>query len=225
MNLEAIQKTYRRYAGVYDMLFGALFEPGRQRAVEAINTRPGQRILEVGVGTGLSLPFYRRDARVTGIDVSPDMLAKARERVETQSLAQVEALLQMDAEATSFPDRHFNSVVAMYVASVVPNPRRLLAEMRRVCVPDGEVVVVNHFASNHPLMRQFERAVAPLSTTMGFRPDLELPMLQLMAGMDVIDIQEINAFGYWKMVRFRNKGGMNGHSTRLAVVREEPISR
>lgn len=211
MNLQAIQKTYRRYAGVYDALFGSLFEPGRRRAVESINTRPGQRILEVGVGTGLSLPVYRRDARVTGIDVSPDMLAKARERVAQQGLTQVEALLEMDAEAMSFANHSFDSVVAMYVASVVPNPKRLLAEMKRVCVPGGEVVVVNHFASNHPVLRQVERAVAPLSSTMGFRPDLELPSLQRMAGMDVVDVQEINAFGYWKMVRFRSRDGMNGH--------------
>lgn len=215
MNLEAIQKTYRRYAGVYDALFGSLFEPGRRRAVESINTRPGQRILEVGVGTGLSLPVYRRDARVTGIDVSPDMLAKARERVAQQGLTHVEALLEMDAEAMSFPSHSFDSVVAMYVASVVPDPKRLLAEMKRVCVPGGEVVVVNHFASDHPVLRQVERAVAPLSSTMGFRPDLELPSLQRMAGMDVVDVQEINAFGYWKMVRFRSAGGMNGHAAAI----------
>jgi phosphatidylethanolamine/phosphatidyl-N-methylethanolamine N-methyltransferase len=215
MNLEAIQKTYRRYAGVYDALFGSLFEPGRRRAVESINTRPGQRILEVGVGTGLSLPVYRRDARVTGIDVSPDMLAKARERVAQQGLAHVEALLEMDAEAMSFPNHSFDSVVAMYVASVVPDPKRLLAEMKRVCVPGGEVVVVNHFASDHPVLRHVERAVAPLSSTMGFRPDLELPSLQRMAGMDVVDVQEINAFGYWKMVRFRSTGGINGHTAAI----------
>jgi phosphatidylethanolamine/phosphatidyl-N-methylethanolamine N-methyltransferase len=217
MNLEEIQKTYSRYAGVYDMLFGALFEPGRRRAVEAINTRAGQRILEVGVGTGLSLPAYRPDARVTGIDVSSDMLAKARERVAARDLPQVEALLEMDAEAMTFPDHSFDSVVAMYVASVVPDPQRLLAEMQRVCVPGGEVVVANHFASDHPVIRRFERAVAPLSSTMGFRPDLELQVLQRMAGMDVIDIQQINAFGYWKMVRFRSNGGMNGHAAAMST--------
>ncbi|MBM3570905.1 MAG: methyltransferase domain-containing protein [Alphaproteobacteria bacterium] len=217
MNLEAIQKTYRRYAGVYDVLFGTLFEPGRRRAVELINIRPGQRILEVGVGTGLSLPVYRRDARVTGIDVSRDMLAKAHGRVAELGLTQVEALLEMDAQAMTFPDHNFDAVVAMYVASVVPDLPKLFAEMRRVCQPGGQIVVVNHFASEHPVIRQFERAVAPLSATMGFRPDLELPEFRRLAGLDIIDIQEINAFGYWKMIRFRNAGGMNGHATLAAA--------
>src|SRR5205085_10967299 len=122
-------KTYRLFSGSYDVVFGPVFHPGRKEAVRIANDRPGQRILEVGVGTGLSLPHFRWDARVTGIDVSAAMLQKARRRVERRRLRQVEALVEMDAENMSFEEDSFDSVLALYVASVVPNPARFVAEM------------------------------------------------------------------------------------------------
>jgi phosphatidylethanolamine/phosphatidyl-N-methylethanolamine N-methyltransferase len=116
LELHDTLRTYRLFAGSYDLVFGPIFHPGRRAAVEVANNRPNQRILEVGVGTGLSLPHFRADARVTGIDVSKEMLAKARRRVERNGLKQVEALLEMDAEATSFEDSAFDAVLALYVA-------------------------------------------------------------------------------------------------------------
>lgn len=203
MKADAIKAAYRRYAPVYDMLFGTVFQPGRRRVVDMVNTAPGQRILEVGVGTGLVLPCYRADARVIGIDLSPDMLARARTRAST--LANVEAVLEMDAQAMAFPNDSFDAVVAMYVVSVVPDPARLLAEMSRVCKPDGDIVVVNHFASDHRLLRGAERLMAPLSSWVGFRSDYSLEQLRAAAALEVRDSQPVNALGYWRIVRFRNR--------------------
>ncbi len=210
MDLAAIRRTYRRYAGHYDMVFGPVFHPGRRMAVETANQRPGRRILEVGVGTGLSLPLYRKDIQVTGIDISPEMLAKAREKVAEQQLENVEALLEMDAEALEFEDNSFDVVVAMYVASVVPNPDRLMAEMRRVCVPDGEILIINHFASENPVLRGLERTLKPLSKMLGFHPDMALEALPDEPDCPRVGVHRANIFGYWKLVHYRNGPAANG---------------
>jgi phosphatidylethanolamine/phosphatidyl-N-methylethanolamine N-methyltransferase len=201
---DAVVAAYSRYANVYDFIFGLVFEPGRRSAVKAVNTRPDQRILEVGVGTGLSLPRYRADAKVVGIDVSPDMLEKAHQRVARQGLAQVEALHEMDAEDMRFPDDSFDGVVVMYAVSVVPDLARLFAEIRRVCVPGGDVVVVNHFASNSILPSLAEMAMAPLSSSIGFRPDLAEAEFNHYADIEILESRKVNAFGYWKLIRCRN---------------------
>jgi phosphatidylethanolamine/phosphatidyl-N-methylethanolamine N-methyltransferase len=202
MDLPSIRSAYKRYALTYDAFFGPIFAGGRRMAVRLANTSPDQRILEVGVGTGLSLPEYREDARVVGVDISPDMLRIARERA--WDLPQVEALLEMDAEQLAFPDNSFDSVVAMYVASVVPHPERLLAEMQRVCVPGGDVLVINHFASSHPVIRRMERGLRPLSKILGFRTDMELEALPRLPGLERVDVLKANLFGYWKLVHYRN---------------------
>ena len=156
MDLHDTIRTYRLFSGSYDIVFGPVFHPGRKEAVRIANDRPGQHILEVGVGTGLSLPHFRADLRVTGIDVSEEMLAKARRRAERLRLSHVEGLHLMDAENLEFPDNSFDAVLALYVASVVPNPARFAAEMRRVCIPGGTIVVVNHFTSEN-LPARFDR--------------------------------------------------------------------
>ena len=202
---DAIVAAYSRYANVYDILFGAIFEPGRRAAVQAVNRRPGQRILEVGVGTGLSLPKYRSDARIVGIDVSPNMLAKARQRVAAQGLGQVEALQEMNAEDMGFADDSFDGVVVMYAVSVVPDLARLFAEIRRVCVAGGDIVVVNHFASRGVLPGLLEMAIAPLSASIGFRPDLEEAEFTQVAGIEIFETRPVNAFGYWKLIHCRNR--------------------
>jgi phosphatidylethanolamine/phosphatidyl-N-methylethanolamine N-methyltransferase len=204
LDLQAVKRTYRRYAGFYDTLFGRLLEPGRRAAVALADIGRDQRVLEIGVGTGLSLPAYRGDTRVVGIDICAEMLDRARLRVERQKLGQVEALLEMDAQALELPDHSFDAVVVMYTASVVPCLERVIAEMRRVCVPGGLIVVVNHFASRHPLLRRFEAALAPLSGKLGFRPDLDLEQFIDMMKLEPVDIRRTNLFGYWRLVSFRN---------------------
>ncbi len=204
MDIEDTLKTYRLFSGSYDLVFGPVFHPGRKQAVRLANDRPGQRILEVGVGTGLSLPHFRRDARVTGIDVSAEMLAKAQRRVERLKLAQVEALLLMDAERMSFEDNAFDAVLALYVASVVPDPARFAAEMRRVCKPGGTIVVVNHFTSENPVMRFVEKRLAPLAGKIGFHADFPLDRFLAQSGLQVRETLPSNLFGYWKLLRCVN---------------------
>src|SRR5438477_13220212 len=121
MQIETVKAAYRRYAGFYDALWGPVLHAGRKAVVDALGCKPGERVLEVGVGTGLSLALYPAAVRVTGIDVSREMLEKARQRVAKHALPQVEALIEMDAEAMAFPDASFDKVVAMYVVTAVPN--------------------------------------------------------------------------------------------------------
>jgi phosphatidylethanolamine/phosphatidyl-N-methylethanolamine N-methyltransferase len=204
MDLEDTLRTYRLFSGSYDLLFGPLFHPGRKEAVRIANDRPAQRILEVGVGTGLSLPHFRKDARVTGIDVSAEMLEKARRRAERRKLKQVEALLLMDAEQTSFEDNAFDAVLALYVASVVPDPARFAAEMRRVCQPGGTIVIVNHFTSENRFMRFVEKRLAPLAGKIGFHADFPLDRFLAASGLAVREMRPSNLFGYWKLLRCIN---------------------
>jgi phosphatidylethanolamine/phosphatidyl-N-methylethanolamine N-methyltransferase len=204
MDLQDTVKTYRLFSGSYDFLFGPVFHPGRKEAVRIANDRPGQRILEVGVGTGLSLPYFRRDAKVVGIDVSTEMLAKARRRVARKKLAHVEALVEMDAENTTFEDDSFDAVLALYVASVVPNPARFAAEMRRVCRPGGAIVIVNHFTSENPAMRFIEKRLAPLASKIGFHADFPLDDFLSDGHLNVREMRPSNAFGYWKLLRCLN---------------------
>jgi phosphatidylethanolamine/phosphatidyl-N-methylethanolamine N-methyltransferase len=204
MDLQDTLKTYRLFSGSYDFLFGPIFHPGRKDAVRIANDRPAQRILEVGVGTGLSLPYFRSDARVTGIDVSAEMLAKARRRAARQKLRHVEALLEMNAENMSFSDDSFDAVLALYVASVVPNPARFAAEMRRVCIPGGTIVIVNHFTSENPAMHFIEKRLAPLAGKIGFHADFPLPTFLEASGLDVRESRPSNLFGYWRLLRCVN---------------------
>jgi phosphatidylethanolamine/phosphatidyl-N-methylethanolamine N-methyltransferase len=204
MEREAILRTYRRYARGYDLYFGAVLEPGRRQVIEAMGLRPGDRVLEVGVGTGLSLPLYPDDVRVTGIDISLEMLARGRARAEHHSLRHVEALRCMDAEAMEFEDDSFDAAVAMYVVSVVAHPVRLVDEMRRVCKPDGDLYIVNHFRHRNPIIGGMERFAEPLSRLMGFHPDFCLDAFVRSTGLEILEQRQVNLFGYWTLLRARN---------------------
>ncbi len=171
LDADSVRAAYRRWAGVYDTVFGGVSAFGRRRAVEAVNALPGQHVLEVGVGTGLALPHYSSAKRITGIDLSAEMLAFAHSRVKSSGLTNIEALLEVDAEATGFEVGSFDIAVAMFVASVVPNPRLLLAEMRRVVRPGGHLLFVNHFAAERGPRWWAERALAPASRKLGWHPD------------------------------------------------------
>lgn len=204
MNLDAVKSAYRRYARFYDVLFGPVFHPGRRFVVDSLHCAPGDSILEVGVGTGLSLPLYPEYVKVTGIDVSAEMLDKARERVSCGDLPQVAEVLEMDAEDMRFADDSFDKVVAMYVVSVVPDPQRLVEEMRRVCKPGGDIFIVNHFRSDNLVLRTSEGLLAPLSKLAGFRPDMDLQEFVKAADLEVCDVYNANLFGYWKVLHCTN---------------------
>jgi phosphatidylethanolamine/phosphatidyl-N-methylethanolamine N-methyltransferase len=199
----SIVEAYRRWAGVYDTVFGGISSKGRLRAVSMINRLPGTDVLEVGVGTGLALPHYDRDKRVTGIDLSKEMLRKARERTREDGLTNVQALHEMDAEATSFDEHAFDIAVGMFVASVVPNPRRLLAEMRRLVRPGGDILLVNHFAAAKGPRWWLERAMAPASKALGWHPDFAMDAIFSAEDLKRIEAESIPPFGVFTLVRLR----------------------
>ena len=204
MDISTIEQAYRRYAHFYDFVFGPVFQPGRRAIIECMDCRPGERILEVGVGTGLSLPLYPKDVFVSGIDISRDMLAQAQARKERDDLDNIVQLAVMDAENMEFEDSRFDKVVAMYVASVVPDPERLVDEMRRVCKPNGMLVFVNHFRSRNRFLGTCESLLAPLSKQLGFRPDFSLDRFLDETGLKVLDIYPVNIFHFCTMVEARN---------------------
>ena len=203
MRIEAVKAAYRRYANVYDALFGPVLQPGRKAVIEALGCRPGERVLEVGVGTGLSLPMYPASVRLTGIDLSREMLERARVRVARHELQNVEGLLEMDAEAMSFADASFDKVVAMYVVSVTDRPAQLLHELQRVCKPRGDIFIVNHVRSDNPLVGALEKSLARFSNQLGFHPDFELRSL-VNGSFRVEHVSSINFF--WKVMRLRADG-------------------
>jgi phosphatidylethanolamine/phosphatidyl-N-methylethanolamine N-methyltransferase len=205
MDLRDTIRTYRLFSGSYDIVFGPVFHPGRKEAVRVANDRPGQRILEVGVGTGLSLPYFRADSHVTGVDISAEMLAKAEQRVARQGLAHVDGLHVMDAEHLEFEDNAFDAVLALYVASVVPSPARFAAEMRRVCIPGGTIVLVNHFTSENWALRFMERRLAHLARHIGFHADFPLDAFLRDSGLAAREIRPSNLFGYWRLLRCVNE--------------------
>jgi phosphatidylethanolamine/phosphatidyl-N-methylethanolamine N-methyltransferase len=205
MSTQSILNAYRRYAGFYDTLFGTVFAEGRRLAIERGTRTPGLRVLEVGVGTGLSLPVYRDDCEVWGIDISEPMLQCARNRVQRLGLENVKGLVVMNAEAMDFPDHSFDSVMVMYVASVVADPARMLREVSRICKPGGDIMVVNHFSSTNWLLRAFERALAPLSGIIGFHPNYALDDMLTQCRLDLVSLSAVNWFGYWRLVHFRNQ--------------------
>lgn len=209
MDLSSIENTYKRYARFYDILFGAVFQPGRKAIVNRMNCKSGDRVLEVGVGTGLSLPLYPKDVRITGIDISSDMLALAQVRTVHEQIENVEWLSVMDAENMAFDDNSFDKVVAMYVASVVPNPEQLVNEMRRVCKPNGQLVFVNHFHSKNPILKTLESLIAPLSKQLGFRPDFSLEIFLNNTGLTNAAVYPVNIFNFSTMLEVANSSRQN----------------
>jgi phosphatidylethanolamine/phosphatidyl-N-methylethanolamine N-methyltransferase len=216
LDLSSIENTYKRYARFYDILFGAVFQPGRKAIINRMNCKSGDRVLEVGVGTGLSLPLYPKDVRITGIDISSDMLALAQVRTVHEQIENVERLSVMDAENMAFDDNSFDKVVAMYVASVVPNPEQLVNEMRRVCKPNGQLVFVNHFHSKNPILKTLESLIAPLSKQLGFRPDFSLEIFLNNTGLTNAAVYPVNIFNFSTMLEVTN-------SSRQHSVTIEPV--
>ena len=204
LDAEAVKLAYRRWAGVYDAVFGGISGFGRRRAAAAVNALPGERVLEVGVGTGLALPAYDTDKRITGIDLSGDMLDRARWRVERGGLGHVEALLEMDAEETDFADGSFDIAVAMFVASVVPNPRRLYSELRRVVRPGGHILFVNHFLATGGIRLLVERAMARASHSLGWHPDFAIESLLPPADRACARIEPVPPAGLFTLVTLAN---------------------
>ncbi|WP_299668511.1 class I SAM-dependent methyltransferase [uncultured Ruegeria sp.] len=194
MDIKAVQTSYARWAPVYDKTFGAVTNVGRKRAVEYINRRPG-KVLEVGVGTGLSLQHYASEIQVTGIDFNEDMLQKARDKVKDLLLNHVVELRQMDARTLDLPDDSFDTIAAMHVLSVVPEPDRVMAEIARVCRPGGRVVITNHFQRKRGLHASLERVFAPLANTIGWHSDFEIETVLQEAALTVEEQKPLPPLG------------------------------
>lgn len=204
LNHDEVVTAYRRYGRLYNMIFGASMEPGRRKALAAMNCQPNERILEVGVGSGLALPGYPSHVHVTAIDLSPDMLRMARQVVEKHGLRNVD-LQQMDAQQMLFDENSYDKAAIMYVATVVPDPRAMMAELRRVCKPDADIYVLNHFASRNPVIRTGEKLLLPLSKWLGFDAHFDMNRFIEDSGMELRSITPVIAFGYWKMIHLRNR--------------------
>jgi phosphatidylethanolamine/phosphatidyl-N-methylethanolamine N-methyltransferase len=201
MDEGAVKRAYARWAPVYDVTFGRIAEAGRNRTVEHINQYEG-RVLEVGVGTGISLPHYHRRLKITGIDLSPEMLKKARRRVVRNRLNHVEAVLEMDASDMDFPDNSFDIVVAMYVLTVVPDPTQVMRELERVCRPGGQVFVVNHFSQNHGVRGVVEKAMGRFGEKLGWRPEFPVETLMVCDRLKLVETQPMRPFGLFTVMRF-----------------------
>ncbi len=204
LDADAVREAYGRYAGSYDTWFGLISHPARRAAVAAVNRTPGEKVLEVGVGTGLALPLYAPDKQVTGIDLSAAMLAKARKRAAGLGLRNIASLQEMDAQATSFDDGQFDIAVAMFVASVVPDPRLLVQELKRIVRPGGTILFVNHFAANRGIVWWVERAMAPASSWLGWHPDFHISHLLAPADLAQAKVKAMQPLHLFRLVTLRN---------------------
>ena len=199
-----VERVYSVLARVYDDFFDWALGPGRRYAVRRLAVEPGERVLEVGVGTGLTLPLYPEGCHVTGIDISEPMLERARARLESLARPRID-LRVMDARRLQFPDGTFDKVFAPYVISVVPDPDKVLAEMRRVCRPGGTVMVVNRFGSPNRLLAAVERLLTPLTNWIGFRLDVPIATVTNAPGLDVVRIERVNLFGVWRLIEVHRR--------------------
>ncbi|PYR60665.1 MAG: SAM-dependent methyltransferase [Acidobacteria bacterium] len=193
-----VERVYDKLAKVYDLIWGPSLHPGRLQAIQRMGIQPDERVLEVGVGTGINLSLYPRDCSVTGIDFSGSMLEKARERAARKDLSV--RLLQMDAADLKFTDGSFDIVYAPYLISVVPDPVKVAQEMRRVCRPGGRIIFLNHFLSPNAFVSRIERLISPLTIHIGFKSDLDLPAFLAQADLQPVSIEKVNIPKFWSLV-------------------------
>jgi phosphatidylethanolamine/phosphatidyl-N-methylethanolamine N-methyltransferase len=214
IDIDTVAKAYARWAPVYDLVFGAVFDAGRKASIAAAE-RVGGRILDVGIGTGISLTDYARTQRIVGVDYSEPMLRKAHERVLARGLANVEALAVMDAQHLGFRDGFFDAVVAQYVITTVPDPVAALDEFARVTKAGGEIILVNHLGAEAGPRRVFEQSFAPLARRLGWRSEFRWQRLAQWAerhgGVRLIERRPMPPLGHFSLIRFaRLPAGSDG---------------
>jgi phosphatidylethanolamine/phosphatidyl-N-methylethanolamine N-methyltransferase len=217
----AVERAYDRWAPVYDLVFGPVFERGRRAAIVAAE-RIGGRILEVGVGTGISLPDYSHRNRIVGVDISEAMLGKARERVQGSNLQHVEALEVMDAERLNFPDESFDVVVAQYVVTAVPNPEAALDEFARILKPGGEIILLSRVGAEAGPRRTVEHWIAPAARKLGWRTEFPWQRYMNWAARSqrvyLIERLAMPPLGHFSLIRFgKHPAGAIEAQARLAA--------
>jgi phosphatidylethanolamine/phosphatidyl-N-methylethanolamine N-methyltransferase len=201
MELQSVNRAYARWAPFYDTAFGAITSAGRKRIAELANEKGGS-LLEVGVGTGMSLRLYDETLRITGIDASPDMLEQARKKVQENQLMHVEALAEMDAREMAFANDSFDHVAASHIMSVVPEPERVLTELARVCKPGGIVYIVNHFARDKGFLSVVEKAAAPLDRLLGWHSDFQRSVVTGCPDLRLVAEEDLRPLGLMTLLQF-----------------------
>jgi len=209
MELAKIERVYTSYARIYDQIFGKVFNEGRESAIRNLNVQPDERILEVGIGTGLALPMYPRHCQIVGIDFSEGMLNKAKQRAAEHRMDHVE-LHRMDAAVMKFRDDSFDTVVAAYVVTAVPDYRKVVSEMIRVCRPGGRIIMLNHFSNDNKVIAAIEKVISPFTKHLGWRTDLALKTVLDGTPLHVARKQNVNPLQLWALVECVNEKNVNG---------------
>lgn len=200
-----VRRAYALFSPVYDVLFNKIFEQGRVEAVAALEIRAGDRVLEVGIGTGLNLPLYPSNCSMVGIDLSAKMLRKAQEKILELGMERAASLHLMDASRMTFPDDSFDHALAAYVISAVPDPVAVLLEMKRVVKTGGSIVFINHFKSERRVIGGLEEAIAPICTRFGFKTNLELSPLLQAVNLTPEAMRKVNLLKGWHLIKCRNQ--------------------
>lgn len=209
MDLAKVERVYTSYAKIYDRIFGKVFHEGRQSVIRNLDVQPDEEILEVGVGTGLALPMYPRHCRIVGIDFSEGMLEQAKQRAAEHRMDHVQ-LHRMDAGAMEFKDDSFDTVVAAYVVTAVPDYRKVVSEMIRVCRPGGRIIMLNHFANDNKIIAAIEKVLSPITKNLGWRTDLALQTVLEGTPLHVARKQNVNPMRLWALVECVNGKNVNG---------------
>ncbi len=206
MAADDVRVAYKRWAPFYDATFGKLVEAGVKQTVERANMFKGQ-LLEVGVGTGLALPHYAEHLRVTGIDLSSDMLALAKKRIARKSVPNIEALLEMDATALEFPDGYFDITTAMYVLTVVPDPAKVIHELARVTKPGGTVLIANHFSVESGIRGIVEKKMSKHAAKLGWRPEFPVDTVLVSDKLRLVSLKQLKPWGFFTLLEFARVDG------------------
>ena len=208
LDQDKLNNAYALWAPVYDVVFGAVFDPGRKASIEAAE-KIGGRILDVGIGTGISLLDFSRKNKIVGVDISEPMLRKARRRVVEEGLTNVECLSVMDASNLAFPDNSFDVVVAQFVITAVPNPDATLDEFLRVTKPGGEIILANHIGAESGPRYVFEKCFAPVARYLGWRPEFQFARIANWVartrGVKLVERRAIAPLGHFSLIRFHKE--------------------